>query len=370
MSVQPAPLEPANPAAPEPQTPATPCTPEPSRKLPPSARDFEIYEAVQIAGCSTYSQAKKHQISQTRVRQIVRRVVEWLGEVLPPQAKVAREQETHLARQIAADRFQHQYQQMTTFWDMTRESKYAGIRLRITTAQARLGAVGGLLDGLAADAIEGIPVPAWQPNVQREGEAPAEPPDGRGSPDSSARPPIDPGEARFLNNFRNIWPRTERVRLAVELEQALELLDPEHREAIRTSEAQRLSPEQLALEAAVRAGRISGDDACRIDPASYSPPNEDCSTKIESPNAEPESVAENHNTSSSYDYTIDTQSDPIAPSDPLLTPREPQPVTALSITPAQPGATVSPASNTILAPSDPSAVPLPLIPEPSRIAVV
>ena len=84
-------------------------------KLPPTDRDFEIYDAVHIAGCSTYSQADKHQISQTRVRQIVRRVIEWLGEVLPPQTKVAKEQETHLARQIAADRFQRQYEQMTTF---------------------------------------------------------------------------------------------------------------------------------------------------------------------------------------------------------------------------------------------------------------
>ena len=62
-------------------------------KLPPTERDFEIYEAVHIAHRSTYSQAEKHQISQTRVRQIVRRVVEWLGEVLPPQADVAKEDE-------------------------------------------------------------------------------------------------------------------------------------------------------------------------------------------------------------------------------------------------------------------------------------
>src|SRR5947209_6315992 len=90
----------------------SPMSADPSRKLPPTDRDFEIYEAIHVAGLSTYCQANKFKISQTRVRQIVRRVVEWLGEVLPPQTKVAKEQETHLARQIAADRFQHQYQQM------------------------------------------------------------------------------------------------------------------------------------------------------------------------------------------------------------------------------------------------------------------
>src|SRR5437870_7790596 len=96
--------------------PEDPPTQTLSRKLPPAERDFEIYEAVHIAGCSTWSQARKHEISQTRVRQVVRRVVEWLGEVLPPQAKVAREQETHLARQIAAGRFQHQYEEATRFF--------------------------------------------------------------------------------------------------------------------------------------------------------------------------------------------------------------------------------------------------------------
>src|SRR5206468_3685640 len=89
---------------------------QPSRKLPPSDRDFEIYEAVHI---------------------------------------------------------QHQFEEVTDLWQEARESKYAGIRIRLTTAQARLGVVGGVAAGLAADGIEGIEVPAWQQNW--EGEAPAEP---------------------------------------------------------------------------------------------------------------------------------------------------------------------------------------------------
>jgi hypothetical protein len=148
-------------------------------KLPPAERDFEIYEAVHVAGCSTWSQAEKYGISQTRVRQLIRRVVEWLGQVLPPQAKVAKEQEMHLARQIAADRFQYQLEQATELWNETKEIKYASLRIRLTMAQARLGAVSGTLGGLAADAIEGISVPVWAPDPEgeadREGEAPAEP---------------------------------------------------------------------------------------------------------------------------------------------------------------------------------------------------
>src|SRR5436190_23388922 len=157
LNLEPGTLNSVSPSPPPPPPPPV----SPSQKLPPTDRDFEIYDAIHIACSSTRCQANLHHISQTRVRQIVRRVIEWLGEVLPPQTKVAKEQETHLARQIAADRFQRQLEQATTFWDMTQDVKYAGLRIRLTTAQARLGVVGGLIDGLAADAIEGLPVPVW-----------------------------------------------------------------------------------------------------------------------------------------------------------------------------------------------------------------
>src|SRR5438132_2023495 len=158
----------------------------PSRKLPPADRDFEIYESVHIQHRSTWHMAERHNVSQTRVRQIIRRVVEWLGEVLPPQAKVAKEQELYLARQIAADRFQHQLEEITDLWKETHESKYAGIRIRLTTAQARLGAVGGVAAGLAADAIEGIPVPAYEPPAEQNPKSQIPNPKsalGHGSPD-------------------------------------------------------------------------------------------------------------------------------------------------------------------------------------------
>src|SRR5947199_2970958 len=156
---------------------------QPSRKLPPTDRDFEIYEAVHIRHQSTWILADRHRISQTRVRQIIRRVVEWLGEVLPPQTKVAKEQELRLAREIAADRFQHQLEEITDLWQETRESKSAGIRIRLTTAQARLGVVGGVAAGLAADAIDGLPVPAYEPPPEPVGRAVPATRVGRGSPD-------------------------------------------------------------------------------------------------------------------------------------------------------------------------------------------
>ncbi len=132
-----------------------------SRKLPPTERDFDIYEAVHIAGYPTREEAAKHGISPTRVRQIVRRVIEWLGEIIPPQATIAKEQQSHLARQIAADRFNLQYAEGSTNWHQSGDLKFAGLRIRITHAQARLGIPGSLIGGLAADAIEGIEVPAY-----------------------------------------------------------------------------------------------------------------------------------------------------------------------------------------------------------------
>lgn len=173
----------------------------PSRKLPPTDRDFEIYESVHIENGSILQMAERHRISKTRVRQIVRRVVEWLGEVLPPQAKVAKEQELYLARQIAADRFQHQLERVTWLWEETLEPKYAGIRIRLTNAQARLGVVVGVAAGLAADAIEGIEVPAYVPPPETQARSASEGPSrdetfhpnaapavGRGSPDPAQDP--------------------------------------------------------------------------------------------------------------------------------------------------------------------------------------
>ena len=45
------------------------------RQLPPTERDFEIYHQNQINRCSTRAVAEDFAISQTRVRQIVARVL-------------------------------------------------------------------------------------------------------------------------------------------------------------------------------------------------------------------------------------------------------------------------------------------------------
>jgi len=124
------------------------------RRLPPSYRDVEIYEWVTRAGCSTREAAARRMISQTRVRQIVRRVIEWLAEVLPEQPEADRQRETRLAQQMTADRLLHAYQQLMTLWVETQDPKYVSRATRITLALGKLGVIPGTIDGLLADAIE------------------------------------------------------------------------------------------------------------------------------------------------------------------------------------------------------------------------
>src|SRR5262245_47625734 len=94
------------------------------RRLPPSDRDFQIYEAIHVRSETTRSVAERSRISQTRVRQIVKRVVEWLSEILPPEADIAKETEANLARRIASDQVQHLTVDMTYHWHRTLETKF------------------------------------------------------------------------------------------------------------------------------------------------------------------------------------------------------------------------------------------------------
>ena len=305
-----------------------------STKLPPTARDLEIYESVHIQNLSTWFIADRHHISQTRVRQIIRRIVEWLGEVMPPQTKLAKEQELHLARQIAADRFQHQLEEVAMLWQDTRESKYAGIRIRLTTAQARLGAVGGVAAGLAADAAEDIPVPAYQPLSEPNAV-------GRGTPDRAHVPtkgldeetsapepvaltmPLD--HAKFLYEFRHI------------------LIHPPHL-------ANELEDAKCVLRAAGYQLPDDGDDQKKpIATEINGPPLGDFSTSssnsveieattngrpIQNTNAAP--TCDNNEANQPNQEVIATFT-----SQPLLTTRDPSPVIELQIAPEQPGAKVS-----------------------------
>src|SRR5947208_13774183 len=71
--------------------------------LPPTARDFDIHHLSLVEKVSTRTIADKHGISQTRVRQIVKRVAQWLSESLPAESEAADAATLRLAQHIAAD---------------------------------------------------------------------------------------------------------------------------------------------------------------------------------------------------------------------------------------------------------------------------
>jgi hypothetical protein len=126
-----------------------------SLRSPPSERDLEIYQQITMRGLSTRLVAEDHEISQTRVRQIVRRVLDWVAATLPEQPETDARRELRLAQHIAADRLQESYCELMSQWRQKHEPRIFGQLLRVTLAASRISALPGTIDGLIADAIEG-----------------------------------------------------------------------------------------------------------------------------------------------------------------------------------------------------------------------
>jgi hypothetical protein len=121
---------------------------------PPSDRDLEIYESVCIARHSLRAAAELHNLSVTRIRQLVKRVTDWLAETLPPETDASREKQLQLARHIAADQIQYAQCELMDLWRQTQNPSYLLKTTRLSLAAARLGVVPGTIDGLIADALE------------------------------------------------------------------------------------------------------------------------------------------------------------------------------------------------------------------------
>ena len=126
--------------------------------LPPSGRDFLVYQRIVVDGASTRVVAGETNISQTRIRQIAQRVTHWLADNLPKPTETEDAAYLRLAQHIAADRLQFLYGEAMHGWRATHEAKYAGVTLRITAAHGKMPVIPGTLDALAADALEG-PLP-------------------------------------------------------------------------------------------------------------------------------------------------------------------------------------------------------------------
>ena len=124
-------------------------------RLPPSERDFEVFFKVAFHSVSTRQAAEFHNISQTRVRQLVTLVGDWVAENLPDLGEVDLKKQVRLAQHVAANRLEHQYESAMNFWNAEGDPKHLRQAMRITLAQARLGVVAGRVHALAADVTEG-----------------------------------------------------------------------------------------------------------------------------------------------------------------------------------------------------------------------
>jgi hypothetical protein len=126
--------------------------------LPPSGRDFIVYERVILDSATTRQAAAEAGISQTRVRQIVRRVIQWLAQTLPADSSQSEAAQLRVARHMAADRLEACYQSANRAWLSTGQPKYANLVIRIINAQSKLPVVAGAYEALMADVLAG-PLP-------------------------------------------------------------------------------------------------------------------------------------------------------------------------------------------------------------------
>src|SRR5262245_6121178 len=70
-------------------------------ELPPSERDFLVFEAVVVHGSSTRQAAAEFEISQTRVMQVRQHVAQWIAKAVPDGLDLTPQQRVRLAAHIA-----------------------------------------------------------------------------------------------------------------------------------------------------------------------------------------------------------------------------------------------------------------------------
>ena len=84
--------------------------------LPPSERDFEVYRRTAVEGRTTREAAAEFNISQTRVMQLREKVFEWIGNHVPPLARLEPAERLRVAQTLACEQLQHQYDEAMHAW--------------------------------------------------------------------------------------------------------------------------------------------------------------------------------------------------------------------------------------------------------------
>ena len=123
------------------------------RQLPPLPAIFLVYQRVVIDGSSTRLVAEEANVSQTRVRQIVLRVTQWLVETLPADTDLSEAAQLRLGRHIAAGRLGTLWRSQPRPFANDATKIRQACCLRIIAAQSKVPALPGALEALAMDAI-------------------------------------------------------------------------------------------------------------------------------------------------------------------------------------------------------------------------
>jgi hypothetical protein len=88
--------------------------------LPPSERDFEVYQLTVVEGVSTREAARQLGLSQTRIVQLRDRVCDWIATHLPDQSHLSKEERLGGAEYAAVEQLRFLYALAVDAW---RESR-------------------------------------------------------------------------------------------------------------------------------------------------------------------------------------------------------------------------------------------------------
>jgi hypothetical protein len=99
--------------------------------VPPSERDFQVFEEVVIGGASTRAAAALFGVSQTRIVQVRQRVAEWMGAEVPPTPRLTLLQRLRLAAHIAEQRADFLYSQAMDGWRASQQPQTSVCRGRL-----------------------------------------------------------------------------------------------------------------------------------------------------------------------------------------------------------------------------------------------
>jgi hypothetical protein len=104
----------------------------PENALPPSERDFLVFEAVAVHGSSTRQAAAEFDISQTRVMQVRQHVAEWIAKAVPDGLDLTPQERVRLAAHIAQGRVDFLYSQALEAWRASQKPHTSVCRGRLT----------------------------------------------------------------------------------------------------------------------------------------------------------------------------------------------------------------------------------------------